>query len=313
MDLKYMDQYLPGVKLFEDGKITNDSIRLYMDKKYKQLHDLEFIRKNSNVPSIPEEAFTFMKMERHGGDCPSCGKPWKMAIVKNRFADFSFYEPDCLCPVCSDPLGLDDVKAQRLYKNYAGIPEKEMKSKYDTWDYTVSKSITESMRESHRHLTCGDLLEKRIGLILYGAVGTGKTRCGIMLMHEIHATKPKVKMQFISMASLLSNIIHDKKGYIESLMKNDLLMLDDVDKIASENAWAQEQVFSLFDTIFRENKTLVATSNAQNIDTFSKKFSDAVASRIIGSCLFIKFDGTKNDDYRLKKGVAGLREKLGIR
>ena len=291
----------PYKSLLEDGKISNAFITAYMDKKYLKLHDHEFLQKHNHGQPVEDAAFTFMKMERHGGNCVTCGKPWKLTKVRNMFANFDFFEPQCYCKVCDDPLNLDGLNESKFYKNYADIPQKEMQSTYKTWDYNISANLNNAMVESHKHLTSGDMLKKKIGLVLYGSVGTGKTRCGIMLMHEIHSTNPKVSMKFVSMAQLLSNIIHAKKGYLEELLRHDLLMLDDVDKIGSENDWAKEQVFALFDSLFRENKIMIATSNASTLEEFSNKFSDAIASRIIGSCLMVKFAGTKRDDYRMKK------------
>jgi len=40
---------------------------------------------------------TLIENESAGGPCTHCGKPWRKIEVKNQFADFVYYDPDCEC------------------------------------------------------------------------------------------------------------------------------------------------------------------------------------------------------------------------
>jgi hypothetical protein len=50
---------------------------------------------------LPKAYLDLIVQEMTGGNCPICGKPWREIPVKNRFADFTYYDPDCICfPRC---------------------------------------------------------------------------------------------------------------------------------------------------------------------------------------------------------------------
>jgi hypothetical protein len=49
-------------------------------------------------------ALKALELERKGGYCMYCDKPYKLVEVKNRFSDMAYYEPTCKCykrcPAC---------------------------------------------------------------------------------------------------------------------------------------------------------------------------------------------------------------------
>ena len=46
---------------------------------------------------VPKSTLQYLHLEVGGGKCPHCGVEWKAIVVKNRFADFTYYEPACYC------------------------------------------------------------------------------------------------------------------------------------------------------------------------------------------------------------------------
>lgn len=46
---------------------------------------------------IPTEIIAAWQLEAKGGVCLLCQKPYIPVMVKNRFADFTYYTPDCRC------------------------------------------------------------------------------------------------------------------------------------------------------------------------------------------------------------------------
>jgi len=64
-----------------------------------------------------------LDLERNGGECPVCRMQWRKVVLKNAFADFTYYQPACKCfhecDRCSVP-PLLDPKTKELRR--AGIP-----------------------------------------------------------------------------------------------------------------------------------------------------------------------------------------------
>ena len=55
----------------------------------------------SNQAGFSSEYVLLLTLEKDGGLCPRCGKPWKKVVVKNYLADFMYHAPDCACfPSC---------------------------------------------------------------------------------------------------------------------------------------------------------------------------------------------------------------------
>jgi hypothetical protein len=56
-----------------------------------------------NQPELQKE----VEVERHGGPCMLCGKPWKVVSVNNNYGKFAFWQPNCtcfqICHTCSMP------------------------------------------------------------------------------------------------------------------------------------------------------------------------------------------------------------------
>jgi hypothetical protein len=52
---------------------------------------------------ISNQTAHYMDLSADGGPCPNCDKQYKRIDVKNRFADFHYFDPDCGCsPHCPD-------------------------------------------------------------------------------------------------------------------------------------------------------------------------------------------------------------------
>lgn len=276
----------------------------------------------------PEEDIAEVELELHGGECPFCHKPWKEKLVsgdvatvgkvfdkekrervlkketlEGYFGRFRYFTPTCYCikKLQQERKGGQDEKSYLETKLIeAHIPRGEWLSTWETWDFNVKEEITATMRG------CADWIKLGIwrqgnGVILCGAVGTGKTRCAIMMVRDILEKEPECAIRFLPMSELLSAIIRDQSegGFIEGLLKNKVIIMDDMDKIASEKEWARSQVFSFIDACIREGISLIGTTNLSGPDELADKFDYTIVSRLVGKCLFIPFLGKREDDYRI--------------
>lgn len=78
-------------KVFRRGPVTDTTIKKYVT---------DLLAKYGS--KYTGEQAHLMAMDVEGGDCPMCGKPWKIVPVENRFGKFRYFRPSCRCyGVCS--------------------------------------------------------------------------------------------------------------------------------------------------------------------------------------------------------------------
>jgi len=46
---------------------------------------------------VPRNKLQYLHLEVGGGKCPSCDEAWRAIVVKNMYADFTYYAPSCHC------------------------------------------------------------------------------------------------------------------------------------------------------------------------------------------------------------------------
>jgi DNA replication protein DnaC len=317
-----------GSNIFETYKVTQESAETAPNKLLDAL----------KAVGAPEEDIQEIELELHGGECPYCHKPWKekqvtsdvvkhdrvwdteksewidkKEVIHNLFGSFKYFIPTCHCIHRLQAKRAEDT-GQKEHVDFklmdAHIPRAEWKSTWATWDYRVKPAITESMRSCKEWTDRGFWKEGR-GLILCGGVGTGKTRCAVMMAQDIIEKEANCALRFLPMADLLSAIIRDetKGGFIDSLLENKVLIIDDMDKVPSDKEWARSQVFSFYDSCIREGISLIGTTNLNGPDEMSEKFDYTIVSRLMGRCLFIPFKGDREDDYRILRRKYETRRK----
>lgn len=230
-----------------------------------------------------------LQAQIYGGNCPECGMSYQRQEVKNPIADYYWYKPQCTCIDDKFSETEKQQRRERLLLN-AKIPKKYWEASFGSWDYSVAEKTTTAMRKVLELHESGDLWEKN-GLVLFGGVGTGKTHIGVAVIKKVLATKDVL---FISTADIISKFLHDDEA--EDIKHREVLMLDDFDKLASQNEWVKERIFSLIDSFIREDKFIVITANYETLVEIDDKMGLAVSSRLIGGCHIIELPG---DDYRL--------------
>ena len=234
--------------------------------------------------------------QARGGNCPVCKKPYVKTKHVNVFADLEWYRPDCTCEETDEERRVKiDLVDQRLA--LAGVPDEYQRATFEGWDFGAETKTNESMREVLGFAK--DREYRKSGLVLYGDVGTGKTRCAVSVLRRSAADGMNV--QFVKMAEIVGRFADREKGkrFVDSLLDRDMVLFDDMDKIGSmDNSWVSEQVFRVFDGLLSSNRRILATSNMPEYAAFEKKFGEPIMSRLLGGCRFVEFKG---QDYRVRR------------
>ncbi len=265
---------------------------------------LETIRRLKNNGGNYEE-IAQAEMELTGGHC-QCGKPWRKVESTGPIGTLAYWKPTCGC-LENQRLRRTEAEAEQILKgeryHAARIPKPEWVADWSNWDYRAGASLNDSMK------WCQDYYKSQQwrhgqGVILCGAVGAGKTRCAIMLLKSIMDSDPKLKGYFLPMSDLLSMVIRSQTegGMIQDLLENQVIVIDDMDKVPVDKEWARTQIFAFYDSMFREGVTMIGTTNMnKGAPEWTTKFDYSVYSRLQGKCSFEQFEGGRENDYRLLK------------
>lgn len=257
---------------------------------------------------IRKEYLDLFDSEAYGTPCPLCGSTPEKFEKTIKFGSHVLgihdsYRLDCDC----EKKLTQNIREEKGIKErmiLSDIPAAYSNASWNAWDMTVDKELTESFWKVES-MSYGSGLNKILGngLVLFGDVGRGKTLSGICLMKSI-IEKTKLKCKYIPMADFTSRIMKSGKdgNYIDDMQRNDVLFLDDLDKLSTSSEWVQERVFNIFDNIFRSNKTLILSTNLKSIPDMEKYFGthgEAIISRMVDKMEFFRFTG--GEDYRKKR------------
>lgn len=170
--------------------------------------------------------------------------------------------------------------------------------------------ITDSNRSAYRYCLnyarkFGQMFEKGQGLLLYGAVGTGKSFSAACIANALMDNLTTVVMT--SLVKLLQRISafdnkYSEEDLIDDLMRPSLLILDDLGAERSTD-FALEKVYNIIDSRYRSNKPLILTTNLsvkemkESTDTRYSRIYD----RIFEMCYPIKFDGVSRRRIEAKR------------
>lgn len=150
------------------------------------------------------------------------------------------------------------------------------------------------------------MLDDGEGLLFFGNVGTGKTYLAAAIANDVIEQGYTARMTNFS---TIDAEIKDKNGnsasYIKDLMKNDLLIIDDLDAERSTE-YMQETVHNIIDRRHTTHKPIIITTNlsAAELKNAKDRAKSRIYSRLLDMTIPIGFDGK---DMR----VDSLKEKYG--
>ena len=145
-------------------------------------------------------------------------------------------------------------------------------------------------------------------LFLYGGVGLGKTHLMHAIAHELQATRPDLKVLYLSAEQFMYRFVQAlrerKMMDFKSLFRAvDVLMVDDVQFIGGKDS-TQEEFFHTFNALVDQNKQIIISADRAPGEI--KGLEDRIKSRL--QCgLVVDLHPT---DYELRLGI--LQSKVEI-
>ena len=176
------------------------------------------------------------------------------------------------------------------------------------WRFESAAVMTPQLAKARGYAQNWDEFKKAgIGLLLFGNVGTGKSYAAGCIANALIDRLESVL--FVRMSDVVNrmqgNFGTDRDHYMKSLMRPDLLILDDLG--AERNtSFGKERVFDVVDKRLLTGKPMIVTTNIplsvmkQAADLDDRRIFD----RILEVCVPIMFDG---DSFRKSTAADNLK------
>jgi DNA replication protein DnaC len=203
---------------------------------------------------------------------------------------------DWVCPRCGgDGFLLDEhgdataceCRATRVQRSRTTgvssvIPRRYRGVSFDRAPVTeLSPNVVRPVRDFVRNID--ERIERGPGLWIFGDVGTGKTSLAMIASQE--AIKRGYSVAIYSVPKLLAEIrgTYDTGSYgrlFEQLVTIDLLHLDDLGA-EKQTEWVLEQLYSLVNERYEQERTMVVTSNVTEAGELEDQIGKRTISRLM--------------------------------
>mgnify|MGYP000892592696 CR=1 FL=1 len=221
---------------------------------------------------------------------------WGNSIVENYQGLEADTHEEFLLKLLKMELSNREMTRKNRYLKQAGFDMMKTFQGYEFDQVQIPASITLD------ELKNADFIEKKENLILYGAVGTGKTHMATAV--GVAACNRGKKVKFYRTAALVNDLIDAKaKGnlsrFLKQLEKADLLICDEWGYIPLDRQGAQ-LLFQVVSSCY-EKKSVIITTNLEfskwNGIFFDEKLTSAIIDRLVHYSHLLVFSGKS---YRLE-------------
>ena len=201
--------------------------------------------------------------------------------------------------ICEERIAALKRRAMRIWER-SNIGDYFKQCTFDNYDEKTGFGAYKHLCEDYAYTFDTDT---SLGLVLHGSLGVGKTHLVTAIGNHL-VYEDGVSCYFAPVASLMRDIqkrfgkkSEDDKFDPEYLCKTvDLLILDDIGR-QKNSEWAEQILFDIIDTRYRQKKPILITTNLNPEGySFQENIGDAAASRIMNMCDFYRMNG---EDYRV--------------
>lgn len=173
-------------------------------------------------------------------------------------------------------------------------------------NFILNQYNEKCFRLCKRYATAFDkMMEKNMGLLMYGGVGTGKTFAAACIANYLLDQKiPVVMISFIKLLEMLEK--NADNDIIQNLQSAKLLVLDDLGA-ERRTSYALEKVYNIIDARYRSKLPVILTTNLtmdEMMDAESMQY-ERIYDRIFEMCYPLEFKGMS---WRKKAAFAKSNE-----
>lgn len=202
-----------------------------------------------------------------------------------------------------------ELRVQRMREK--AFPESNMQSWNFENDDGSNEQLTIAMKRYVENFT--EFRAQGKGLLLWGAVGTGKTYAACEIANALISKGiPVLVTNFTRLLNTIQSS-YEKQEYIDSLNLYDLLVIDDLG-IERNTSYAQEQVYNVIDGRYRTGLPMIITTNLtlQNIKHPDNMENIRIYDRVLERCFPIEVNGDSHRKKSVRESYDAMKDKLGL-
>lgn len=247
-----------------------------------------------------------------------CGKCHTPKQCRVSFLDDERTVP-CLCKCAADARDAEERARERQkflercekYRR-AGFADEQLLQWTFANDDMSNPRLTKAMQNYVEHFA--DFKADGKGLLLYGAVGVGKTYAACEVANAlIDRGHPAFVTKFSRLSNTLQGMFAGRQEYIDGLNRFELLVIDDL-AAERDTEYMQEIVYDIIDARYRAHLPMIITTNLTGAqlkkpDSVGK---ERIYSRLLERCHPIEVSGQDRRRAALKDGYAEMRNILGV-
>lgn len=242
--------------------------------------------------------------------CGKCRTP-KEALFPPELQAQGFYKHPCLCRCAAEQQEREAAEQEALARRrridalrreaFRDIPAA-------LWRFEQAAVQTPQLDKARRYAESWDAFYRDgIGLLLFGGVGTGKSYAAGCIANAL--LEREVSVLFLSMTDAVSRMQGsfgaDRDAYLKSLMRPDLLILDDLGAERS-TSYGRERVFDVVNQRWLSRKPMLVTTNLalKHMKTTAELEERRIYDRILEVCAPIAFTG---ESFRKSNAAGNLK------
>ena len=157
-----------------------------------------------------------------------------------------------------------------------------------------------------------EMKRDNIGLLFWGAVGTGKSFLAGCIANALLEQEIPVRMtNFAEVLNDLSSNFSEKNEYIKSLCRFPLLILDDFG-MERGTEYGLEQIYAVIDGRYRSGKPLIVTTNLtlNELNNPRDTAHARIYDRLKEMCVPVKFSGESRRRVTAQEKLNRLKEQM---
>ena len=241
--------------------------------------------------------------------CGKCHTPKQAYFDKEYiFNGFDRYPIMCKCQQeAHDKKKAQQLKAQQEEKIHKLRQQAFKDIPAQNWKFENVPTSPQLEKLKHYVTKWEQMKEKNMGVLLFGNVGTGKSYAAGCVANALIEKFQSVA--FVGISDVVNRMQgkygDEREKYIKSLIRVDLLILDDLGAERS-TSFGKEQIFDIINKRILSKKPMIITTNIplHIMKTTENVNERRIFDRVLENCVPIVFDGEnfrrKNADINLK-------------
>lgn len=225
----------------------------------------------------------------------------------------------CICKCKAEEIKAEEeaVRQREFFNKVmqmrrAGFPEDAMKEWTFANDDGSNPKLTKAMQNFVEHFQT--FREDGKGLLLFGAVGTGKTFLAACVANAlIDKGIPCLVTNFARIANEVQGKFDGRQEYYDNLNSFPLLVIDDL-SAERKTEYMQEIVFNVIDSRYRAKLPIIITTNLtrEELQKPADLTNQRIFSRLFEMCTPIEVTGNDRRRKALREDIGKAKQLLGL-